>query len=154
MNVQNAIAKIDQAIKDCKDTHTAWGGQRTSQKEKALLGYMAEILDNITERYNYQAEIKERPISSVTRKEFEEWTLNGAENWHHYSWGGCSLVYNVEIIEYIYPRYMVAPLLRKCDKGYFQPLDIQAAFLKSAFIRTWWKFAAIQKTEEEKENKK
>lgn len=83
--VKETIAKIDQAIQDCKDTHIAWGGS--------------------------------------------------------------SLVYNDAIIENIYPRYMVAGMIRKCDKGYFQPLDVQAALLKTAFIRTWWKFAEIQSKE-------
>ena len=61
--------------------------------------------------------------------------LNGAKNFKHYSYGGCSLIYNEDIAK----RLCNATELRKCDNGRKEPnrdemwLDVQARALYQAF---------------------
>ena len=60
--------------------------------------------------------------------------LNGASNWHEYSYGGCSLIYNGDICERLCPLSMQI----KCDNGRWNPnknenwLDVQARALYQA----------------------
>lgn len=60
--------------------------------------------------------------------------LNGASDWHEYSWGGCSLIYDTEIAE----RLCTKTELRKTQNGQKRPnkseewLDTQARALFQA----------------------
>ena len=60
--------------------------------------------------------------------------LNGASNWHEYSYGGCSLIYDGDICKRLCPMSMQI----KCDNGRWNPnrnenwLDVQARALYQA----------------------
>ena len=60
--------------------------------------------------------------------------LNGANNWNHYSWGGCSLAYDYDIAE----RLCSPSELKKRHGGDWKPnrseewLDVQARALNQA----------------------
>ena len=70
-------------IERLKGMRSAWG--------KGLKVYMSEFIEDmsmgtfqeLTQKANF--------------KDFETLLLNGAKNWHDYSWGGCSLIYNEDI---------------------------------------------------------
>ena len=63
--------------------------------------------------------------------------LNGADNWSHYSWSGCSLCYNYQIAE----RLCSPSELKKTHNGMRDPnsregwLDVQARALFQAYWR-------------------
>lgn len=65
--------------------------------------------------------------------------LNGADNWHQYSWGGSSLIYNSDIAE----RLCCPSELRKTRDGERRPnsreewLDVQARALSQAANRVY-----------------
>lgn len=70
----------------------------------------------------------------------EKAMLNGADNWHHYSHGGCSLCYNYDIAKELYPDSDYADLENlyyeiagedSCSFGEFL-LDKQAEKLEEA----------------------
>ena len=68
-------------------------------------------------------------------QELREKLLNGAQNWHEYSCGGCALVYYSDMAE----RLCSPSELKKCDGGNKKPnaneewLDIQERALFQAF---------------------
>lgn len=64
--------EIEKKIKEL-ETRSKWS--------KGITDYAIELLDNIEQG---------QEIS-------EENLLNGAKDWHEYSWGGCSLIYDVDI---------------------------------------------------------
>ena len=69
--------------------------------------------------------------------ELERWALNGANNWHQYSWGGCSLCYDKQIAE----RVCTPSELKRKHGGAYEPnsretwLDVQARALYQACNR-------------------
>jgi hypothetical protein len=70
-------------------------------------------------------------------KKLENILLNGAINWIHYSWSGCSLCYNYQIAE----RLCSPSELKKTRNGMRDPnsqetwLDVQARALAQAYWR-------------------
>ena len=70
-------------------------------------------------------------------KKLENILLNGANNWSHYSWSGCSLCYNYQIAE----RLCSPSELKKTRNGMRDPnsregwLDVQARALAQAYWR-------------------
>lgn len=87
--------------------------------------YALELLDELAE---YSGDF---PVNS---KLLEKALLNGAETWHQYSWGGCSLLYNSDIAE----RMCNATELKRNKNGKLPPnewedwLDVQARALGQA----------------------
>ena len=65
---------------------------------------------------------------------YEKILLNGASSWHEYSWGGCALVYNIDIARH----YCTPSELKKTREGLRRPnkeedwLDVQARALSQA----------------------
>ena len=64
----------------------------------------------------------------------EENLLNGAGDWHHYSSGGCALIYDYDIAE----RYCTPSELKRCKGGERRPnaregwIELQARALYQA----------------------
>jgi hypothetical protein len=113
------LAEVKKALEDTK-ARSAW--------DKGVKEYALEIADTIDEA------VKE--CGSVWNlKQMEEYALNGARNWHEYSWGGCSLIYDSDIAE----RLCTASELKRTSHGEKQPnsreewLDVQARALSQAF---------------------
>lgn len=118
------VKGIREAIKERKAL-SAWN--------KGVKEYMLELLDNVKENRKLT---EEEELKEVTEQEL----LNGARDWHGYSEGGCSLVYNEDIC-----RRLCSPSMQEKKKdGELTPnsreiwIDVQAralAFAARRFIR-------------------
>lgn len=73
----------------------------TDEKEKAVTEYAMELLENMENMVEYEASNGDK-LDGDNRMYFDEnIVLDGAENWYKYSEGGCSLIYNRDIIRRI-----------------------------------------------------
>jgi hypothetical protein len=78
----------------------------------------------------YAKELKADTPNAATEKDL----LNGADNWSHYSWGGCSLCYDEDICKRLCPPSEQ----NKKRNGAYRPnrneewLDVQARALRQA----------------------
>ena len=93
---------------------------------KGVKEYAYMLLDNIFMHSDYKA------INDC--KSLHKELLNGAKNWHQFSWGGCALIYGGDIAE-----SLCSPSeLKKCKNGMLrqnkkeQWLDVQARALSQA----------------------
>lgn len=98
---------------------------------RGVLSYAWELIDNVEQHYNYIG-LREHDVISI--RELKDYTLNGADNWDDYSWGGCSFIYDTDIA-----KMLCNPTeLKKTDNGRRRPnkdeqwLDVQARALKQA----------------------
>ena len=117
-------------LKSEKPARSAWG--------RGVQAAAVEIVESV----DY---IDELPASY---KPFERALLGGARDWSQYSWGGCSLCYNVEIAErYMTPsglkRYMAPGHEASEGFGGEQLLDMQARALRAACRRAYRAAASI-----------
>lgn len=99
--------------------------------DKAVTLYALDLLEDIQEHAN---DAERLPFDGA---ELERWALNGANNWHHYSAGACSLVWSGDIAARV-----CTPSMYKCKhEGASEPgngqtwLDVQAEALKQACFR-------------------
>lgn len=98
---------------------------------KAVTLYALDLLDDVQEGANNMERL---PIDGA---ELERWALNGANNWHQYSWGGCSLCYDADIAA----RVCTPSELKRKHGGTYEPnsretwLDVQARALYQACNR-------------------
>lgn len=99
--------------------------------DKGVTAYAIDLL----EQYQERAEFEGREAAS--RKELEEWLLNGASTWSEYSWGGSALIYNDDIAK----RLCNPSELKRTHNGERRPnnwedwLDVQARALAQAAKR-------------------
>lgn len=90
---------------------------------KGVKAYALELLADLPHNVNYGS------IESLKCD-----MLNGASDWNHYSWGGCSLIYNEDIAE----RLCTPSELKRTKHGENRPnareewLDTQARALCQA----------------------
>ena len=109
-------------------------GQGTrSAYEKALKAYKLELLDNIKNNYYYNGE----DLKTFDFNTLRKLALNGAEDWQNYSWGGCSLVYNYDILKANFPASIVKKYENSDSIRGIHLLDIQASRLSKAFSTLW-----------------
>lgn len=115
------ISEIRQEIEN-KKTRSAW--------DKGVKEYALELLEDME---NERKLAKETDMA-VYPATLEVELLNGAMNWKQFSWGGCSLVYDVQIAK----RLCNASELKKTRNGERQPnaneqwLDVQTRALHQA----------------------
>lgn len=99
--------------------------------DKAVTLYALDLLEDIQWSAN---DVERLPLDGA---ELEQWALNGANNWHQYSWGGCSLCYDKQIAE----RVCTPSELKRKHGGMYEPnsretwLDVQARALHQACNR-------------------
>lgn len=78
-------------IRDAINNHTA-----RSAWDKGVKLYALELIDQLEESIDdgcfYEDDLAAPRVLS-------RGLLNGAEDWSHYSWGGCSLIYDGQIAE-------------------------------------------------------
>lgn len=106
---------------------------RRSAWNRGVNEYAQGLVDDLEEwtegGYIEQADIQSHRLEKIL--------LNGADNWHHYSWSGCSLCYDGQIAE----RLATPSELKRSHNGNLQPnsrehwLDVQARALYQAFLR-------------------
>lgn len=104
--------------------------------QKAIYQYAFELVDNIADNYITTAEELEHLESIANLKER---ALNGATNWKQYSWGGCSLCYNYEILRRLFclsivKKYENADVVRGRHLLDYQADALAEAFGKIRFI--------------------
>ena len=115
------IAEIRQEIEN-KKPRSAW--------DKGVKEYALEMLEDME---NERKLAKETDMA-VYPATLEAELLNGAMNWKQFSWGGCSLVYDMQIAK----RLCSPSELKKTRNGEKQPnaneqwLDVQTRALHQA----------------------
>lgn len=118
-----ALADTIRAELNARHDRSAW--------DKAVTLYALDLLEDIQWSAN---DVERLPLDGA---ELEQWALNGANNWHQYSWGGCSLCYDKQIAE----RVCTPSELKRKHGGMYEPnsretwLDVQARALYQACNR-------------------
>ena len=103
---------------------SAWG--------RGVKKYALDILDDLKQIADYEGEPLQ--LDGASFEKFENVALNGAENWHDFSYGGLALVYDGDIAK----RLSTKTELKKTNDGEKQPnsretwLDVQARALYQA----------------------
>ena len=69
--------------------------------KKAIILYALELVDNIGDNYTTTQEQRDN-LEKIEKQELKALALNGAHSWSQYSWGGCSLCYNCDILERLF----------------------------------------------------
>ena len=99
--------------------------------DKGVRLYACELCEQIMEDIN-NGWIDEKDLHAPHL--LEKALLNGAQDWHEYSWGGCSLIYDSDIAL----RLCTASQLMRTQNGTRKPnkneewLDVQARALAQA----------------------
>lgn len=115
-----ALSDTIRAELNARHDRSAW--------DKAVTQYALDLLDDVQEGADNMERL---PLDGA---ELERWALNGANNWHQYSWGGCSLCYDKQIAE----RVCTPSELKRKHGGAYEPnsretwLDEQARALYQA----------------------
>lgn len=118
-----ALANTIRAELNARHDRSAWN--------KAVTLYALDLLEDV------QSHANERKRLPVDGAELELWALNGADNWHHYSTGACSLVWSGDIAA----RVCTPSMYKRKHEGASEPgngqtwLDVQADALKQACWR-------------------
>lgn len=113
---------METALRTRKD-RSAW--------DRGVTVYAIELIDDLRDRAAYEGR------NPKPGTECQEWMLNGAQDWNHYSWGGSSLIYDADIAE----RLCTPSELKKSRHGERRPnsreewLDTQARALFQACNR-------------------
>ena len=119
MNIKELKNKLEEEEKKARGTY-----------QKALYKYAFELVDNIADNYRTTADELEH-LENITN--LKERALNGAENWTQYSWGGCSLCYNYDILKRLFCKSIVKKYENADSVRGHHLLDWQAAALSRAF---------------------
>ena len=98
---------------------------RKSTWNNGLKQYMHNFID-------YDDILFNKLVKSKNFNEFKKILLNGANNWTHYSWRGCSLCYNSDILERLCPASIIKRYQNCSMVNGMELLDIQAKALNQA----------------------
>lgn len=116
----NITIESIRTILNSKKGRSAW--------ERGVRAYANELIDTLEEVLTYY------PDALCNERALRKAMLNGARDWHQYSWGGCSLVYNSDIAA----RLCNPTELKRTARGLHDPnkheswLDVQARALYQA----------------------
>lgn len=115
------IARVNEVITNTK-RRSAW--------DRGVQAFALDLLEKYQEIAHWtEREKGSRPALS------EQTLLNGAEDWTQYSYGGCALIYDADIVRALYPQSVVRRKVR--DHGALPPsngtwLGKQALALRQA----------------------
>ena len=135
MNVKELKNKLNEEQKHARGTY-----------QKAICQYAFELVDNISDNYKTTAEELEH-LESITS--LKERALNGASGWEQYSWGGCSLCYNDDILTRLFCPSLVKKYQNTDTIRGRHLLDYQASALARAFCKINF-IIKMSKAEEQK----
>lgn len=116
-DLQTIKASIHTDIDRLKLRKSAWNN--------GLKQYMHDFID-------YDDILFDKLVKSKSFYDFKQVLLNGADNWTHHSWSGCSLCYNYDILERLFPANMVKRYQNCSMVNGMHLLDIQAKALNQA----------------------
>ena len=116
-NLQILKARIHTDIDCLKLRKSAWNN--------GIKQYMHDFID-------YDDILFDKLVKSQNFNEFKQILLNGANNWTHHSWSGCSLCYNYDILERLCPASVVKKYQNCSMINGMELLDIQARALSQA----------------------
>ena len=116
-NLQTIKASIHADIDCLKLRKSAWNN--------GVKQYMRDFID-------YDMILFDKLVKSQNFLEFTQILLNGADNWTHHSWSGCSLCYNYDILERLFPANMIKRYQNCSMVNGMELLDIQAKALNQA----------------------
>lgn len=88
--------------------HELWNEKGRSAWRKGVIEYAWELIDNIEQSSNYLG-LREDDEIVITDTDM----LNGAIDWKSYSWGGSSLIYDIDIAQAL----CTPSELKKTDNG-------------------------------------
>lgn len=100
---------------------------------KAVIGYALELVENIE---NHRDAITEN-LENINKYDLQKMALNGAQNWAQYSWGGCSLCYNYDILENLFCPSIVKKYENADHVRGVHLLDIQARAIGKGFTHLY-----------------
>lgn len=100
--------------------------------QKAICQYALELCENIADDHTTTAEELEH-LESITN--LKERALNGASDWNNYSWCGCSLCYNYDILNRLFCPSLVKKYANSDSVRGRHLLDYQAKALAKAFSK-------------------
>lgn len=121
MDKSLTIENLRTALKERKDR---------SHWDKGITKYALELLDDLEETIKYE----NFDLQNWEHKALHRALLNGAHDWSHFSWSGCSLAYDGQIAR----RLCTAYELKRRKNGALPPnpwenwLDVQARALSQA----------------------
>lgn len=119
-------------IKELKNELEKQQKQARGTYQKAIFEYAFELCDNIADNYISTAEDLEH-LESIPN--LKERALNGASDWSQYSWGGCSLCYNYDILTRLFCKSIVKKYENADSIRGRHLLDYQANALAKAFAK-------------------
>lgn len=126
MGRANSILATARHTLETRNDRSAW--------DKGVTVYALELLEELQEAIDGGYFF---PDDLAAPKVLEKGLLNGAGNWHNYSWGGCSLIYDGDIAA----RLCTPSELKRNHNGERRPnnreewLDVQADALHQASRR-------------------
>ena len=100
--------------------------------KKAVILYALELVDNIGDNYTTTQEQRDN-LENIEKQDLKSLALNGADSWSQYSWGGCSLCYNYDILERLFCPSIVKKYENADTVQGVHLLDRQANALARAF---------------------
>lgn len=121
MNIEGLKNKLNEEEKKARGTYN-----------KAIYQYAFELVDNIADNYRTTAE-ELKHLENITN--LKEKSLNGASDWEQYSWGGCSLCYNYDILHRLFCKSIVEKYENADSVRGRHLLDWQACALSKAFSK-------------------
>lgn len=121
MNIKELKNKLNEEQKKARGTY-----------QKAIYQYAFELVDNIADNYITTADELEH-LENITN--LKERALNGASDWSQYSWGGCSLCYNYDILRRLFCPSIVKKYKNADTVRGRHLLDYQASALSKAFSK-------------------
>lgn len=121
MNIKELKNELEQQQKHARGTY-----------QKAIYQYAFELIDNIADDYTTTAD-ELAHLESITN--LKERALNGASDWNQYSWGGCSLCYNYDILSRLFCPSIAKKYENADSVGGRHLLDYQANALAKAFAK-------------------
>lgn len=125
MTNTNTSSNDLQVLKICIHADIDRLKMRKSAWSNGVKAYMHDFID-------YDMILFEKLVKSRNFVEFQKILLNGANDWVHHSWSGCSLCYNYDILERLCPKSIIKKYQNCSMVNGVELLDIQARALKQA----------------------
>lgn len=121
MNIEKLKSILEKEHENTKGTY-----------KKAIILYALELVDNICDHYATTQEQRDN-LEKIEKQDLKALALNGADSWSQYSWGGCSLCYNYDILERLFCPSIVKKYENADTVQGVHLLDRQANALAKAF---------------------